>query len=752
MKCNKCGAELKPRAKFCTICGEKVEVQRTCPNCGKPIKEGVKFCRECGAAVNTVDNTSINTEQVKYAAPAPVKSSKNKTAIGIIAAVIAVVVVIGIAGAAVLPKLFSSRSSGDLAMYVKDNSIYLVEGDNEPKELTDRFLGASGVDFLDVETDKFFSVRYYNHFVGNRLINYDDIKCMAKDGYYDDGNYVSAGNYGSDKEDDFVKLFYTDSVNGFVLFPQNVELSLFECAPTDGSSHWYEVEEITGYDLYYCKIGKKSEPVKIYSDVDRYEVTEDGRMVVFQCDNDLFTYDFSTDKVLRISVDVRLYEVTPENALIYYTTYDGKLYEAETVSDSLEAKTELISDECGYFRLSDDGEYIVYSSTSGNFVKYKGKPAEKLAMYYDSDYEYISDDYTVFYYVSENTLYRDTLGGSDEVIVDNVAEVLKIYDTGEVYYIELSDNSLALRDYVIDDMADADEQYREKYEDDYYDLTEENPEVCARFDLRRDIYEYDSGSKGTLCYYDGNAKTIISENVYGIPSCAAEKPVIAWQAFNPSADKMTLSEIVEKYSFKITLHDGGTGLSDTVYSNFVETYYAEQAEAHKIDVKSVDNLTVTGSGDAIFYREGVPNIVNYYGDMPGADLYRLSIGNGEQNTELYEYGVGDIYSAYGDSDILYFKNYWRGDDDAIGDLYLNHELLGEEIGELEMSVNDDGTISSDEWNEDAGEWAEKILFSPNEVHEEDDLPEKSFSLDGDRLYINDDGSRKLIDTGVSLLV
>ena len=77
MKCDKCGAELKSGAKFCTVCGEKVEVQRICPNCGKPIKDGAKFCRECGAAVNTVDNTSINTEQVKYAAPVPVKSSKN---------------------------------------------------------------------------------------------------------------------------------------------------------------------------------------------------------------------------------------------------------------------------------------------------------------------------------------------------------------------------------------------------------------------------------------------------------------------------------------------------------------------------------------------------------------------------------------------------------------------------------------------------------------------------------------------------
>ena len=145
MKCDKCGAELKSGAKFCTVCGEKVEVQRICPNCGKPIKDGAKFCRESGAAVNTVDNTSINTEQVKYAAPVPVKSSKNKTAIGIIAAAVAVVVVGGVVGAAVFTKFIKAKSSAgaDYSLYIKDNELYLADVENEPIKLTDDFFGMS---------------------------------------------------------------------------------------------------------------------------------------------------------------------------------------------------------------------------------------------------------------------------------------------------------------------------------------------------------------------------------------------------------------------------------------------------------------------------------------------------------------------------------------------------------------------------------------------------------------------------------
>ena len=152
MKCNKCGAELKSGAKFCTVCGEKVEVQRTCPNCGKPVKDGAKFCRECGAAVNTAENpipqaqpAPVKTEQVGYAAPAPVKTSKNKAAIGIIAAVIAVVVVVGVVGAAALTKFIKAKSPAvaDYSLYIKDNELYLADAENEPIKLTDDFFGMS---------------------------------------------------------------------------------------------------------------------------------------------------------------------------------------------------------------------------------------------------------------------------------------------------------------------------------------------------------------------------------------------------------------------------------------------------------------------------------------------------------------------------------------------------------------------------------------------------------------------------------
>ena len=51
--CPKCGATLPAGAKFCFLCGEKIETapeKFVCPFCGKETPKG-KFCMECGAAL-----------------------------------------------------------------------------------------------------------------------------------------------------------------------------------------------------------------------------------------------------------------------------------------------------------------------------------------------------------------------------------------------------------------------------------------------------------------------------------------------------------------------------------------------------------------------------------------------------------------------------------------------------------------------------------------------------------------------------
>ncbi len=50
MNCPKCNNPLRDGAKFCTACGQKIEITSTnsCPKCGYALKQGAKFCTKCG--------------------------------------------------------------------------------------------------------------------------------------------------------------------------------------------------------------------------------------------------------------------------------------------------------------------------------------------------------------------------------------------------------------------------------------------------------------------------------------------------------------------------------------------------------------------------------------------------------------------------------------------------------------------------------------------------------------------------------
>ena len=67
--CTKCGAQLKPDAKFCPECGTPVKEEKAptnCRKCGAPLNPGAKFCEKCGTAVDAEsDNDEITFEDIQ---------------------------------------------------------------------------------------------------------------------------------------------------------------------------------------------------------------------------------------------------------------------------------------------------------------------------------------------------------------------------------------------------------------------------------------------------------------------------------------------------------------------------------------------------------------------------------------------------------------------------------------------------------------------------------------------------------------
>lgn len=68
MNCPKCNLELRPGAKFCTHCGQKIEIQAVCSQCGAQLKPGAKFCMKCGFRLGMTDSLSKSME-IKASAP-----------------------------------------------------------------------------------------------------------------------------------------------------------------------------------------------------------------------------------------------------------------------------------------------------------------------------------------------------------------------------------------------------------------------------------------------------------------------------------------------------------------------------------------------------------------------------------------------------------------------------------------------------------------------------------------------------------
>ncbi len=51
INCRKCGCSLKPNAKFCPECGERVATTITCAKCNAQVAADAKFCPECGSKI-----------------------------------------------------------------------------------------------------------------------------------------------------------------------------------------------------------------------------------------------------------------------------------------------------------------------------------------------------------------------------------------------------------------------------------------------------------------------------------------------------------------------------------------------------------------------------------------------------------------------------------------------------------------------------------------------------------------------------
>ena len=436
--------------------------------------------------------------------------------------------------------------------------------------------------------------------------------------------------------------------------------------------------------------------------------SEDGKYIFFpdkMADDDdwvnLYYRELGNPEAeaVKIHSDIQSYTVNTSATIVTYLKgEEGNLYQYKLAEDSKDK----VASEVEGFEVSDDGTKICYINSEGSlYLKYEGKDKEKIACEVTS-LEYLTDDFKTVYYIKEGSLYKQVEGEDRVKIASDVYRVIKIYETGEIYYLTSEAGEISLMDYVTDDMKDADasiaepsypdypnspsrpywwdydtdaeydaayEAYEDAYEaweaecdrmeTEYYAAREAWYAKQSRDELREDLEEEVlEQSNYSLCFYNGTEEVVITDafvNDYYSPdyTYASEAPVISYEAYNQSSlEKVKLSEVESIYDIE--------NMVEAALFSSSERYIAVKGTATVVEQeKEAINFRINSSGTVVYYIDDIPE-AKYYGE-----LYRISINNGVVGkAEVIDY---DVYlymlDVYSDLDKIFYFTDWNGEKD-----------------------------------------------------------------------------------------
>ncbi|MCM1113422.1 MAG: zinc-ribbon domain-containing protein [Muribaculum sp.] len=394
-------------------------------------------------------------------------------------------------------------------------------------------------------------------------------------------------------------------------------------------------------------------------------ISDDGKTLFFpdkinQSDNG-FTLYYSKiaklgDTAVKIDSDMYLYQVSDKADYVIYLKDGDSLY----CYDVKKADKEKIAGNVEGFAVSGDGKQVYYINDEGTFYLWtKGKDKEKI----ESDiYEvnYVSDDFKTVYYIKGDNLYKKEMKKEREKIASDVSRVLKVYESGSVYYLKDSEEELSMDLFVSDDMKEEDLNLEEPQYPSYFSYdsrseydkaVEEYQEAANRYDAKRSrdymrerMEEYTPYVDiSILCYYDGKKETELSDGYISRQQIAADAETMIFSMFNEEAvDKVKLSSAVEN-SMSCDEIVSDAVQSATLYS------LAQKDTVTEFEIEDAHSFRIDSEGKKILY------ISEYDSDKNNGSLYRMTVNNrGLSDAELIEEDVyGGRFGFAGDLCVYY---------------------------------------------------------------------------------------------------
>lgn len=534
------------------------------------------------------------------------------------------------------------------------------------------------------------------------------------------------------------RLVDTDNVDDEDLADTGYLLSGYTYMSEDGKYIFFPDkigDDDDGFNLYYREVAKPdAEAVKIDSDVQSYTANASATLVTYLKgeEENLYQYKIGENSKDKIASEVRDFEV------------------------------------------SDDGKKICYiNSENSIYLKYADKEKEKIASDV-SKLEHVTEDFTTVYYIKDGSLYKQAEGADKVKIASDVYKVIKIYDSGVIYYLTSEAEEISLMDYVIDDMKDDDasitkpsypdypsspdrpyrrdydtdaeydaayEAYEEAYEawqaecdrmeTEYYAAREAYYAKLSRDELREDLEEETlDQSSYSLCFYNGKEEVVVTDAFvggyyYSDYTYASNASVITYEAYSQSnLEKVKLSEVESIYDIE--------DMVEAALFSSSERYIAVKDSATVVEQeKKATEFKINSEGTEVYYIDDVPNEKNY------GKLYRIYITNGVVGkAEVYD---SDVYTGYYDfvneTDLKYFKDY----KDDRGELYINKNKIDYdvELNSVEEHSDLGKVFYLTDFNGEKEYGILKAYDGKESVKIADDVHSFSVTPDGHVLYLYD---------------
>ena len=682
--CPKCNKELEDETKFCDECGEQIVETIFCQNCGQQTSTEYTFCQYCGASL--AEGQPVEQISAEFGVENKIKALLAKLPIK-------------------LPKKMLMIGAGALAAVVLAIVILVIALSGGKKNNYVLYLKDKEMFFTQVSKLKPWQVT-------ENLVDVEGVE-NAQLSYFAQnvGGYVQLSKDGKN-------IFYIDKIS-------------------DSSMTLY----------YRSATNAKKEPVKIDSDVTRYEISENGK------------------------------------TLVYMKGEDGDLYKHD-----LKDK-EKIATEVSIFYMSKDAKILIWENEEGDLYMQKGnKDKEKL----DSEIgniERVSEDFKTVWYVKDGSFYEMVLGKDKEKLASDVHSVLAVYESGEFYYLKSNTAEKVLYDYVDDDLAESDAtmtepvypnyptypdypyswnyETSEAYEAAYAEYQKQYEEVQKKYD--EDLEKYyaardewwkkesrDSTRQSlkdekieqtvyTLYYNNGKAdKELTANYASGSAEYSWDKQILIYGASEVGEiGKMKMSEIEsywdvyskvtdaeeEAAEIYIALKDTVTTVEQTAAENF---WIAEDGKT----VYFLDNVDYGKEESEEFEESEESEEVKEASDKePQGELYKMEIsGTKVKKTELYDSNV--YYSNISLKDngkLLYYKSYKNGK----GELYMNKEKVADDVKNYIYDADNNAVACMTDWNNEKSYGTLRLWKKGKLEKVEDDVHAYKMTPNGELLFIKE---------------